>query len=151
VGIYSVAKSKKQKKIKHKAGVVVYRVEQSPEPEILLISGRKYPGSWVFPVGTVEPGETLQQTAARECLEESGYVVDIGAKIETVKVSRKNAQFDYTFFLAYIRDEVKKYESDRKRKWVPLHELRHTLADIFLPVARVLAEMNRSTDIYSPL
>ena len=36
------------------------------------------PGVWEFPGGKVEPGETPDVAAARECLEESGIAVVVG-------------------------------------------------------------------------
>ena len=57
-----------------KAAVVATR-PSAAEPEVLLITSRH---SWIFPVGTVEPGESLERAAARECAEESGYTVEIG-------------------------------------------------------------------------
>ena len=54
-------------------GVVIFR------GKILLLYKNirnKYEG-WVLPKGTVEPGETFEQTALREVLEESGSHADI--------------------------------------------------------------------------
>ena len=70
-------KTKSNRSIRQKAGVVAYRYKNENEVEILLITARSSPSTWIFPVGTVKSGESLQETAARECLEESGYVVDL--------------------------------------------------------------------------
>lgn len=60
------------------AGVLVYRGE-GPELEVLLVhpSGwynKKAP--WSLPKGLPEAGESLEQAALRETLEETGVVVD---------------------------------------------------------------------------
>ncbi len=49
---------------KRKAGVLLYRSNTDGEIEVLLISARKFPGSWVFPGGTLEPGEMPAEAAA---------------------------------------------------------------------------------------
>jgi 8-oxo-dGTP diphosphatase len=51
----------------------VLACERSAPPEVA--------GRWEFPGGKVEPGETDEQALARECVEELGVRVQVGARI----------------------------------------------------------------------
>jgi diadenosine hexaphosphate hydrolase (ATP-forming) len=61
-------------------------VVRNARGDVLLI---RYPrsrgGTWTFPKGHVEPGETLEQTAVREVLEEGGVRVEILAPLGTTE------------------------------------------------------------------
>ena len=124
-----------KKNIKNKAGVVVYRKNDEGGTDILLISARKHKKSWVFPVGTVEDHETLQVTAARECEEESGYIVEVEDEVGTIKDSSKNGTNYFTFYKAQVLDETEEYEKDRERMWVSSEDLTDKVAGIFMPIA----------------
>ena len=52
--------------------------------KIVLVKRRHEPlaGQWSLPGGTLELGETLEAGVAREMLEETGLVVDVGPVIE---------------------------------------------------------------------
>jgi 8-oxo-dGTP pyrophosphatase MutT (NUDIX family) len=65
------------------AGGVVYRKLEQHTIEVVLC-GREKPLLWGLPKGTPEEGETLQQTALREVLEETGLVVNIHKKVKTI-------------------------------------------------------------------
>jgi 8-oxo-dGTP diphosphatase len=62
-------------------GVVVPR---PAEPAVVLIKRRFEPlaGHWSLPGGLLEIGETLQAGVAREILEETGLIVDVGPVVE---------------------------------------------------------------------
>jgi len=123
-------------KVKHKAGVVVYRDSGNGGIEVLLVSSRKHKDSWVFPVGTVEDHETLQVTAERECEEESGYVVETEDEIGTVQDKGGKTSIFFTFYKAHVTGEKDDYEKDRERKWIGTEQLEQTIAEIFIPIAK---------------
>jgi len=57
------------------------------EGRLLLVRRGHEPGRglWSVPGGRVEPGETAAQACAREVLEETGLVVEVGALVGTVE------------------------------------------------------------------
>ena len=112
----------------------MYRKNEQGGLEYLIITSRKFPGTWVFPAGTVEEGETLQEAAIRECKEESGYMVEVGDKIKALEIEESNKISHFTFYLAQVVGETDDYEKDRKRKWVSRNGLLNTITDVFKPV-----------------
>lgn len=52
------------------AGLILRRGEQAASRWLLLRDSRR--GEWGFPKGHQDPGETLSETALRECAEETG-------------------------------------------------------------------------------
>lgn len=61
------------------AGGVIVR-QHADVLEVLLAHRPRY-DDWTFPKGKLEPGETLQQCALREVLEETGLRCTIGAEL----------------------------------------------------------------------
>ena len=128
-----------------KAGVVAWQRTDTGTLEILLITARQHPDSWIFPVGTVDPGETPEQAAARECAEESGYTVETGSLLIEMTVPKEADQTaasgtadsqHFTFFAAQLTGELSTYETDRQRRWIPLRQLLACIAPVFARVAR---------------
>jgi 8-oxo-dGTP diphosphatase len=57
-------------------------------------------GYWEFPGGKVRAGETPQQAAARECLEETGVHVTIGMSYPSVTHEYEHGTLEIHFFAA---------------------------------------------------
>lgn len=55
------------------AGLILHRGSRSRATWLLLCAAKH--GEWGFPKGHQDPGETLLQTALRECAEESGIAL----------------------------------------------------------------------------
>ena len=71
--------------------------------KVLIVKRRFEPlaGQWSLPGGAVEVGETLEQSIAREMLEETGLEVEVGPVIEVFdRITRDDAgQVRYHFVL----------------------------------------------------
>jgi len=127
---------------KNKAGVVVYRKGAAGSYEVLLVSARKFPGSWVFPTGTREPGESAQQTAQRECLEECGCLVEVGQQLGEVEANQRI----YTYFLGGFNGWEGSREEDRQLEWVPLAKVAGRVPAVFRPVAEAAVKVLEGED-----
>ena len=65
------------------AGGVIWRDDDGSR-EVLLVHRPKY-GDWTFPKGKLEPGETDEEAAHREVLEETGLDCVRGRELPTVR------------------------------------------------------------------
>lgn len=57
--------------------VVIELTDQGDPPPIVLVERANQPLGWALPGGFVEYGETLENTAVREALEETGLAVEL--------------------------------------------------------------------------
>jgi ADP-ribose pyrophosphatase YjhB (NUDIX family) len=57
---------------------------ESPDPGVVLVKRKFEPlkGQWSLPGGGLEVGETLEAGLARELVEETGLIVDVGPIVE---------------------------------------------------------------------
>lgn len=133
------------KPIALKAGIVAYRPTDSGQVELVLITARFNPDSWIFPVGTVDPGESLRETAARECYEESGYTVAVESYLGVIELDKGQSVHRLTFFTAIVTGEVAEWETDRQRRWVLLEEVPALVASPFRPIAQAALDLLGAT------
>ena len=61
----------------HAFALVVVRLGR----RVLLVREREHGGGWYMPAGRVEPGESLEDAAVRETLEEAGVPVTLDGVI----------------------------------------------------------------------
>jgi 8-oxo-dGTP pyrophosphatase MutT (NUDIX family) len=77
----------------------------TPDKQVLLLKrgpGGDHPGEWCFPGGTVEGGETPEDTAIRETIEEVGFLPDGN---RTLWVETEIASVHFTTFLQSVKDK----------------------------------------------
>jgi 8-oxo-dGTP diphosphatase len=99
----------------------------------VLLVRRGHPpseGLWAIPGGSVELGETLQEAAEREIMEETGLTIRAGEPVYTFDVILRDdagrVQFHYVIvdLLAdYVRGEVHSGDDARDARWVTSGEL----------------------------
>ncbi len=87
-------------------GAVVFRTKNE-RLQILLIR-HVNGGHWAFPKGHVEKGETEEQTARREILEETGLSVILDNRYRQVVTysPKKDVVKDVVYFVAHAPSEV---------------------------------------------
>jgi mutator protein MutT len=78
-------------------------------------------GLWEFPGGKINPGETPQAAAARECLEETGLAVDVIGQYEQVDYHYDHGQVNLHFFRCVPQDP--RQAPDSRFRWVLAGEL----------------------------
>ena len=78
-------------------GAVVLRDDGA----VLLVQRGRPPavGTWTFPGGKLEEGETLEQAVVREVFEETGLRVETVALVETVVIEREGYAYRISDFL----------------------------------------------------
>lgn len=110
--------------IQEKSCGAIVRRSGSSGSEYLLI--RHNGGHWSFPKGHVENGESEEQTAYREILEETGLTTEIDSSFRrTVTYSPKNGVMkDVIFFLAHPTGGVEQAQEEEIAQlgWFPYNE-----------------------------
>ncbi len=85
--------------------------------------GTVYAGYWEFPGGKCEPGETPAQTTARECLEETGLEVIVGALRQVIDHRYPHGHVRLFFFDCVPADPTAQPAHHSGTRWIPVTEL----------------------------
>jgi len=102
------------------AGVVVLR-NQETSPEVLIVH-RPHRSDWSLPKGKVDPGESLLETAVRECAEETGLNVALRAPLPQQSYIALGRPKTVDYWIGIIRTDegfAPDEEIDEIR-WVPV-------------------------------
>ncbi len=105
-------------------GALVYRYEG--DTLLLLLLRHRHGGHWAFPKGHVEAGETEEQTAHREIMEETGVAVTLQPDFRhVVEYSPKpGVMKQVVYFLgeAHGAKLVRQEEEISELRWVPIRD-----------------------------
>ena len=112
----------------HSGAIAVTRVDG--EPRVLLVRAKRDPGVWVFPKGHIEPGETAEQAALRELLEEAGFA---GRGLERVGASEFVSGGEFVrveYHLVAVPERSERADSGERReyRWCTWDEASRLLA-----------------------
>ncbi len=106
------------------AGVVVFDSPAEATERRFLAVHRPHRHDWSLPKGKVDPRETTPCTAVRECDEETGYRVVLGARLPSTHYVSGDAHKSVDYWVGHVRaDEgfAPDEEVDEIR-WVPVSE-----------------------------
>jgi 8-oxo-dGTP pyrophosphatase MutT (NUDIX family) len=97
------------------AGGIVHSI-QNGQSTFLLVRGSKPPYDWVLPKGHIEYGETPEEAAQREVLEEAGVEAEIVSLVGDVSFDYKDRDIRVRYFLMSARRTTTALE-DRELCW----------------------------------
>lgn len=102
--------------------------------EILLIQSKRYTTGhleWEIPAGRIEQGESAEEAARRECLEETGCTVKELTFL--CKQNPSNGMSDLTIHVFGAKVDTETMEFDKnevsRKQWLPLNRVMELLRD----------------------
>jgi len=96
------------------AGAIIVRQGKS-EPRVLLVTARRNPGTWIFPKGHIESGETRREAAVREAQEEAGVNGKVAASAGSMTFDYGTNRYRVHYFIVVTGDSGKEREGRRMR------------------------------------
>ena len=96
------------------AGAIIVRQGKN-EPRVLVVTARSNPGTWIFPKGHVESGETRREAAVREAHEEAGVEGKVAAAAGSMAFDYGSNRYRVHYFIVVTDDSGKEREGRRMR------------------------------------
>jgi len=97
------------------AGSIAYRRNGAGAVEFLLVTGKRHPKAWIFPKGHIELGETPEQAAMRELLEEAGVRGVVDRQVSDVERTIAGVPTKIRYFLIAAQEDAGPNEGRRSR------------------------------------
>lgn len=136
----------------HQAAAVPFRRTDDGEIEVLLVTSRA--GDWSTPKGHIDIGNTPQETAEIETMEEAGAIGQASDQVlgvyEYTKPGRPGRRYRATVYPVEVDLTLEHWEEmdHRRRAWVPLERAvlelaprRPDLSDCIARLAELLIEI----------
>lgn len=112
------------------AGGIVVRRGRGGRAEVLLVHRPRY-GDWTFPKGKNDPGESDEDCALREVLEETGLRCSLGEELpSTVYVDARGRSKVVRYWTMAVEDDQGWQPGDEvdRLAWLPVEEARRRLS-----------------------
>ena len=131
------------------AGAVVIRVSDDGVQQVLAVHRPRY-DDWALPKGKLDPGETYEDAAVREVLEETGVLVELHRPLPETSYQDRGGRAKVVRWWAASLVEQRAWTPDDEIddvQWIPVRDVpdRLSYADDHALVEAALGEHHRTT------
>jgi 8-oxo-dGTP diphosphatase len=112
----------------HAAGGIIVRREHDAEPQVAVV-WRELRGDWTFPKGKLDVGETYEQAACREVVEETGMTCRVARFIGTTEYLHRKGRAKVVayFLMSEVDGEFHPNDEVDELRWCSVREAERLL------------------------